>query len=101
MGGGGEWTRYTVPYVIVNWVHEFPYVDFLISAPYITLTWMSKLPEEKAVGYIFSSSLTRLSLDAYRFFPVQLAAKGKDGINIYFFGAFTIAWEVECLYEWN
>lgn len=101
-GGGREvntCTRYSVPYVVVNWVYEFPYVDFLISAPYITLTWMSKLPEEKAVGYIFSSSVTRLSLDAYSFFLVQLAAKGKDGINIYFFGAFMIAWEVEYLYE--
>lgn len=31
-------SRYAVPYVVVNWVYELPYVDFLISGPYITLT---------------------------------------------------------------
>lgn len=81
-GGGGREVNtcscYTVPYVVVNWVYEFPYVGFLISAPYITLTWMAKLPE--TVGYIFSSSCIGCLVLA-----VQLATKGKDDISRYFF----------------
>lgn len=109
---GGGWkvntcSLYTVPYVVVNRVYEFPYVDFLISAPYITLTWMSKLPEETVgggregvQGIHFYLIFDMAFISCLQFFQCNLLQKERMALTDVV-GTFKTAWKVKFPCEWN